>query len=497
VGIRRSRRPWLAAAAVITAATAIAVPATLGRAAAVKPSLRLLTGPKHVTAERFGSDDPSLFLPPSVYVAATHGTFEIDAKRHHGGLDLEQVRRAGSKVAPIRHIRLSGGPASFSDGIPRFFSVTLTSSDGTVVDHSLPSFCPAEDFETQRVATSGADNPTFPQECGDSLTKATVWGIDDGWAVAPFFSLSADPATAPDGAYTLTVAVTPPYAHQLGIAARDRKVSISVNIKTRAGGGCTDVCPAQRRRQAQLSGAGRHRLRGTALPDRAQNNNGGLPDLAALPAHGLSVSHNDQSGNDFLNFGATIWNAGPGTFDVEGFRKGGRPTMRARQYIYRNGHSVQSMNIGKFEFDNRAGHHHWHLEDVARYDLLNSSGKRVVLSHKQSFCLAPTNAVNLTAPGALWNPYSIGLESSCPTDQSLWLRETLPVGWGDTYIQRKGGQAFNITNVPNGRYEIRVTTNPFGNIHETTRKNDRALVTVQIGGTPGDRTVTKLGKPTK
>jgi hypothetical protein len=257
------------------------------------------------------------------------------------------------------------------------------------------------------------------------------------------------------------------------------------------------VCPAQRQRQAALSRPGRQQLRGTARPDLAQNNAGGLPDLAALPAHGLSVSHSGKSGNDFLNFGATIWNAGPGTFDVEGFRMGGHPTMRARQYIYRNGHSVRSMTIGKFEFDNRVGHHHWHLEDVAQYDLLNSSGKRVVQSHKQSFCLAPTNPIDLTAPGALWNPYTIGLESSCPTDESLWLRETLPIGWGDTYIQRKAGQAFNITNIPNGQYQIRVTTNPFGNIHETTRKNDRALVTVEIGGTPGHRTVEKLGKQTK
>jgi hypothetical protein len=269
-----------------------------------------------------------------------------------------------------------------------------------------------------------------------------------------------------------------------------------MTLKTSQSGGCQGiVCPAQRRSQAHPAGSGRQRLRGTVRPSQAQVNNGGLPDLAALPAHGLSVSHRAKSGSDFLNFGATIWNAGPGTFDVEGFRVGGRPTMHARQFIYRNGHSVRSMNIGKFEFDTRAGHQHWHLEDVARYDLLDANGKRVVLSHKQSFCLAPTDPVDLTAPGALWNPYTIGLQSSCPTDQSIWLRETLPVGWGDTYVQRKAGQAFNITNVPNGRYQIRVATNPFGHIHETTRKNDQALVTVELGGTPGHRTVTRLGQP--
>jgi hypothetical protein len=167
--------------------------------------------------------------------------------------------------------------------------------------------------------------------------------------------------------------------------------------------------------------------------------------------------------------------------------------MNARQYVYRNGRSVRSMSIGKFEFDARKGHQHWHLEDVARYTLLDAHQNQVVVSKKQSFCLAPTDPINLTKPGALWNPDFIGLGSSCPTDQSLWLRETLPVGWGDTYFQERGGQSFDITTVPNGRYLIRIETNPFGNIQETTRSNDSALLAIDLGGTPGARTVTNLG----
>jgi hypothetical protein len=116
-----------------------------------------------------------------------------------------------------------------------------------------------------------------------------------------------------------------------------------------------------------------------------------------------------------------------------------------------------------------------------------------VRSDKQSFCLAPTDPINLTRPGALWRPDSIGLGSSCPTDQSLWLRETLPVGWGDTYVQQKGGQAFNITDLPNGRYYIQVTTNPRGRIHEVSRANNTSLLAVHLGGTPGARTVTRIG----
>jgi hypothetical protein len=151
------------------------------------------------------------------------------------------------------------------------------------------------------------------------------------------------------------------------------------------------------------------------------------------------------------------------------------------------------LKIGTFEFDNRLGHHHWHLEDVARYTLLDATGSKVYRSHKQSFCLAPTDPVNLLKPGAQFNPYAIGLFSACPSDQSLWLRETLPVGWGDTYVQEAAGQAFNITTVPNGTYLIRVTTNPRGKIHEVTRSNNSSYLKITLGGTPGARTVATVG----
>jgi len=100
---------------------------------------------------------------------------------------------------------------------------------------------------------------------------------------------------------------------------------------------------------------------------------------------------------------------------------------------------------------------------------------------------------NLTRPGAMWNPDSLGLFSNCPSSQSLWLRESLPVGWGDTYVQAAGGQAFNITSAPNGIYLLRVQTNPHGVIREVTRSNDASYLKITLGGTPGARTVTTIG----
>jgi len=50
---------------------------------------------------------------------------------------------------------------------------------------------------------------------------------------------------------------------------------------------------------------------------------------------------------------------------------------------------------------------------------------------------------------------------------ALWVREMLPVGWGDTYFNSVAGQSFDITGVPNGTYYIEVIANPLHVLHET------------------------------
>jgi hypothetical protein len=60
-------------------------------------------------------------------------------------------------------------------------------------------------------------------------------------------------------------------------------------------------------------------------------------------------------------------------------------------------------------------------------------------------------------------------------------------------VQEAGGQAFNITDLPNGTYLIRVTTNPRGKIHEVKRSNNSSYLKITLGGTPGARTVTTVG----
>jgi hypothetical protein len=140
-------------------------------------------------------------------------------------------------------------------------------------------------------------------------------------------------------------------------------------------------------------------------------------------------------------------------------------------------------------FDNKKGHDHWHFEQFARYRLLNSARKLAVRSEKVGFCIAPTDAVNLLLPHAVWNPSSVGLGGECGSPTALWVQELMPNGWADTYDQFKAGQAFNITNLPNGTYYIEIIANPEHVLHEVTKSNDISLRKVIISGTAGHRHV--------
>lgn len=227
---------------------------------------------------------------------------------------------------------------------------------------------------------------------------------------------------------------------------------------------------------------------GKATADKARKA-GGLPDMVALPAFDMFAG-TDEEGNDQLTFGANIANLGSGPLVVEGFRVNDS-TMTATQFEYRNGVPVRSFPAGEFEWDPREGHLHWHFEDIAQYDLVAADGS-VTRSGKQAFCLAPTDPIDLTLPGAEQRVETDRLWSACGGQSALWIREVLPAGWGDTYYQGLPGQAFDLTGLPNGTYTVRVTTNFRNRLKESNTTNNVSHRRIELGGSPGERTVTEL-----
>jgi hypothetical protein len=145
------------------------------------------------------------------------------------------------------------------------------------------------------------------------------------------------------------------------------------------------------------------------------------------------------------------------------------------------------------EWDPDPTHRHWHFTDFATYRLLNADQSTAVVSGKEAFCLANTDAVDMTGTGAKWTVSYDDLGSVCGGHSSESIREVLASGWGDTYAQYRAGQAFAIKDVPDGTYYIQVLANPEGNLIESDDTNNSSLREIQLGhNKAGERTLKVL-----
>ncbi|MGI9005461.1 MAG: lysyl oxidase family protein [Streptosporangiaceae bacterium] len=484
--MNNSRRALRSAAvAVAGLATAAGLPAGLASAQAAAahsgPELKLVVAQRSVNVPRYGK---RVYIDPGVYFTAVGSALQFDVARAGYGkpITINQVTRSHGRVVvrPVPRKMLEGWR-----GLRSFMRVTVRNPGGKLVASHVGAFCP-DTYNAERSGPNAPSGSPFPQQCAsDPFQLGSVWGLQRGWGVDAAFVA----AKLPLGKYTVTVNVTTMWQRFLHMTARGS--TASVRIKVVNGSRCGYPCPARHDR--------RHPARSGVLPELPANvptlanpPASSLPDLVPLPSWGINVNHQGRKntpGKDVLTFGATVWIGGHSRLDVQGFRSHGSPVMKAYQYFWKNGRVIGRARAGTMGFDKNPGHTHWHFEQFAQYRLLNASKSLVVRSQKVGFCIAPTDGVNLLIPHALWVPTFTGFGGACGSPDALWVQEELPLGWGDTYQQFLAGQAFDVSNLPNGTYYIEVIANPEKVLHESNMKNDVSLRKIILGGTPGNRTV--------
>ncbi|WP_232675898.1 lysyl oxidase family protein [Nocardioides sp. R-C-SC26] len=341
---------------------------------------------------------------------------------------------------------------------------------------------------TERTEPDAAPTSPYPQVCQyNPYSLGGVMGIQEGWAssmIDPYGSLLMRP-----GRYDVEVSLRPVVARALGVkgptSARTRVVVESYEEEPHGGGGHHAVGRATVSPDAPSTSGPRGR--------RLTPSEGGpAPDLRSLPAWGIQLSPSGK----YLQFSATVWNAGDSPLVVDGFRRPGKDLMDGYQYFFdAEGNQVGYQPVGTFEWDSKDTHLHWHFRDFATYTLLRADKSRIVKSRKEAFCLANTDAVDLTVRGATWEAYNEDLSTACGDYSSRSIREVLLSGWGDTYAQFRAGQSFKIADLPNGAYYIEVAANPSRNLVESDESNNDSLRKIWLGGTPGKRTlrVAKVG----
>jgi hypothetical protein len=482
---------WHMGCAAATAGLAMVASLPIGQAAAQPkapssgPLVKLIAAQKFIKVPEAGK---FVFLDPGVYVAAFRSKLEFDVQRasYRKPLTITEIIHVpgvGVIARPLPSWLLSGW-----NGLARFLRISVANSRGkAVASHVLP-FCP-NSGNPQRTNPNSPPNSPFPQECSsDPFELGMVEGLQRGWAEDPIsggYLFGGEEFKLKPGSYKVTVNIVRGWRRILHVTRRDATATVHVRVVKQRSGCIPPFC---------LPGRGQAKRRQMlpelpAAPTMTSPPKADLPDLIPLPSWGISIQNTDarhKPKDSSLDFGATVWIGGNARLDVEGFRRLGTNTMEAYQYFWHNGRVVGRAKVGTMGF---SGYNSWHFQQFAQYRLLNARKSVVVRSQKVGFCIAATDPVDLLLPHATWVPEYTGLSGACGDPSALWVTETLPVGWGDTYFQYIPHQSFDITHLQNGTYYIEIIANPERVLHETNTHNDISLRKVIIGGTPGHKTV--------
>jgi hypothetical protein len=204
-----------------------------------------------------------------------------------------------------------------------------------------------------------------------------------------------------------------------------------------------------------------------------------LPDLVADPPANPRLdnyAYSNRTHDLLLRFDGSVHNAGAGAFEIHGSRASASVPMAPLQRVYRTDGTSHddSMPNAQLLYSNADGHHHWHLQDVARYSLwTGDKTAEVAPAMKVGFCLGDTEHVN-TAVGPS-SPYYDDPhgEQFCQRNapDALSLFEGVSAGWRDVYDRTLALQWVVVSDVQPGSYWLREDIDPDRIVHESDEAN--------------------------
>ena len=222
-----------------------------------------------------------------------------------------------------------------------------------------------------------------------------------------------------------------------------------------------------------------------------------LPDLVPYPASDVQIANSKRKSKE-LRFDYSVVNAGTGVLELtwrsedcdgDGVVRNDRTAVQrmftdsaassSAGFFDRNDDTAYTTrNVGCFVFHPK--HHHWHLENFARYELLAwspSAGRGNVIgtTDKVSFCISDFVRSNLQLPGSP----SSGYFTTCNRDGD----QGLSIGWVDGYNSNLEGQSITLDSSIAGTFCLVQTADPANEIAESDDSNNESSVLVTISGT--------------
>ena len=195
------------------------------------------------------------------------------------------------------------------------------------------------------------------------------------------------------------------------------------------------------------------------------------PNLKPLPASNLSLVA-DTSGTSTLRFSTTSWNSGSGPLElVAGEVETGSGKQKVYQRVYLDDGTSFLNYAGSFTY--HPEHNHIHFDDYALYTLqpINAPGGSLLTGSKTTFCVMDTTKIDTTLPGA--PPQAV--YSTCGS-----LIQGMSVGWGDTYGSHLAGQELDVTDNPDGIYQLKIEIDSKKLLIETNENDNVSCVLLNI-----------------
>ncbi|MCB9506833.1 MAG: hypothetical protein H6698_02355 [Myxococcales bacterium] len=126
-----------------------------------------------------------------------------------------------------------------------------------------------------------------------------------------------------------------------------------------------------------------------------------------------------------------------------------------------------AISSGPWHWDDCHGHHHY--EAYARYDLYDVAGDTSLeIGAKSGFCVMDLGV------------YDTSITSACHGYNCS--NQGITAGCQDTYSAGLQCQWVDVTGLPDGDYDLTVTTNPYGELEELDYDNNAASMRIRIAG---------------
>jgi len=191
-----------------------------------------------------------------------------------------------------------------------------------------------------------------------------------------------------------------------------------------------------------------------------------LPDLRTVIPMQLGIQNTQQ--HEWLRFSNAVANTGAGPLQIRRVISGSTQDG-VQELLDASGNVVYSQPVSTFVF--HPTHHHWHIDNVARYEVRSGSPTGPVYA----------SAIKVTSCLIDW--YQL-FTTGFSHDQVYWDcnadLQGISVNWADQYHQSLPDQEVDITGAPAGRYYLVSTAAPLGNFIEQSTTNNMAWTSFDL-----------------